>query len=214
MRRGAASAAGEHRLSIDRRRKKISRSFRLRDFSSRDNRLSARDASAEGRCALAYGQDERDLDKARRLTRFNLQVKRASAGLGLFAAEPIPKGARVIEYAGNLLTEEEYQKCRSSYLFDIGPKGALDGSPRWNRARYINHSCKPNCIAKVRGKRVFIHALRNIKAGEELGYDYGADYFDAYIADACRCIGCTAPRKPKKPKKKSAGRGRASLKRS
>lgn len=147
---------------------------------------------------MAYGQDERDLEKARSLTKFKLDVKRASAGLGLFAGEPIPKGAKVIEYAGNLLSEEDYQKSRSVYLFDIGPKGALDGSPRWNRARYINHSCKPNCTTKTRGKRVFIYALRNIKPGEELGYDYGSDYFDEYIGENCRCAGCASPKKPKK----------------
>ena len=139
---------------------------------------------------MADGQDERLLQQARSYSPFNLVVKRASAGLGLFAAEPIPKGVRVIEYVGNLLNEEQYQTSRSSYLFDIGPNATLDGSPRWNRARYINHSCKPNCTTKTRAHRVFIHSIRAIKPGEELAYDYGSDYFNAYIAARCRCIGC------------------------
>lgn len=119
-------------------------------------------------------------------------MKRASAGLGLFAAEPIPKDACVIEYVGNLISEEEYRASGSSYLFDIGPRGALDGSPRWNRARYINHSCVPNCEPTVRRQRIFIHALRDIAAGEELSYDYGSDYFDALIGAGCRCPKCVA----------------------
>lgn len=139
---------------------------------------------------MAYEHDGRLPTRARTVGEFELVVKRASAGLGLFAAEPIPKGARVIEYVGNLLTHEEYEKSRSVYLFDIGPRGALDGSPRWNLARYINHSCKPNCAPKVSRRRVFIHSIRAIKPGEELTYDYGADYFDEYIGARCRCVGC------------------------
>ena len=141
---------------------------------------------------MADGEDERLLREARCSSPFDLVVKRASAGLGLFAAEPIPKGVRVIEYVGNLLTEAQYQASGSSYLFDIGPKATLDGAPRWNRARYINHSCKPNCTTKTRGFRVFIHSIRAVKAGEELTYDYGSDYFNAYIAAQCRCIKCAS----------------------
>ena len=143
---------------------------------------------------MADGEDESLLQQARSSSPFKLVVKRASAGLGLFAVEPIPKGVRVIEYVGNLLSEEQYQASRSSYLFDIGPKVTLDGSPRWNRARYVNHSCRPNCTTKTRKLRVFIHSIRAIKAGEELTYDYGLDYFDAYIAAHCRCIKCARPR--------------------
>lgn len=119
-----------------------------------------------------------------------LKVKRASAGLGLFAGEPIAKGACVIEYVGNMISEEQYQKSRSLYLFEVGKTGALDGSPRWNRARYINHSCRPNCEPNIRRRRVFIHAIREIAPGEELTYDYGSDYFEANIGENCRCIKC------------------------
>jgi hypothetical protein len=131
---------------------------------------------------------------------FDLAVRRARAGLGLFAKAPIPKGACIIEYTGKLLTKEEYQASNSRYLWDIGPGKTLDGSPRSNKARYINHSCKPNCDPNVYKRRVYIHALRDIKPGEELSYNYGKDYFDEYIGKNCRCLKCM-PEMPAKPAK-------------
>lgn len=121
---------------------------------------------------------------------FELVVRRSRSGLGLFAAEPIPKGKRVVEYTGVLISEKAVDKSRSRYLFDVGTPGALDGSPRSNRARYINHSCRPNCEAQVRKRRVFIRSIRNIRAGEELSYDYGKDYFENFINGSCRCLKC------------------------
>ena len=112
---------------------------------------------------------------------FELAVKRASAGLGLFAASPIPKGACVIEYTGVPITAEEREKSNSLYLFEINSRKTIDGSPRWNTARYINHSCKPNCEIEIYKGRVWVFARRNIKPGEELGYDYGEDYVSAYL---------------------------------
>lgn len=121
---------------------------------------------------------------------FDLAVKRSSAGLGLFAKEAIPKKACVIEYTGVLLTPEQYQASNSRYLFDVGRNKTIDGAPRWNRARYINHSCRPNCDIEIQKGRVFIQARRPIKPGEELSYDYGKEYFDEYIGDSCRCLIC------------------------
>jgi len=67
----------------------------------------------------------------------------------------------------------------------------IDGSARSNIARYINHSCKPNCEAEIVAGRVFLRALRRIEAGEELSYDYGKEYFDMYIKPyGCRCAAC------------------------
>jgi hypothetical protein len=131
---------------------------------------------------------------------FSLAVRRARTGLGLFARGPIPKGACIIEYTGKLLTREEYLASNSRYLWDIGPGKTLDGAPRSNRARYINHSCKPNCEPDVYKRRVFIYALRDIQPGEELSYDYGKDYFDEYIGKNCRCLKCM-PETPAKPVK-------------
>jgi len=125
---------------------------------------------------------------------FELAVKRSSAGLGLFAASPIPKGACVIEYIGRQISREEMYTSNSRYLFEINSRKTIDGAPRWNKARYINHSCRPNCEIEIAKGRVWIFARRNIKMGEELGYDYGEAYVNEYLAGKCLCAKC-APKK-------------------
>lgn len=118
---------------------------------------------------------------------YDLRVKRSSAGLGLFAGEDIPEGKCVIEYVGRTLSEKETYTSRSKYLFEVTKRKTIDGKPRWgNPAGYINHSCKPNCEATVRGGRVFIVSLRAIGTGEELSYDYGEDYCLDHCTP-CRC---------------------------
>ncbi len=68
----------------------------------------------------------------------------------------------------------------------------IDGSIKENTAKYINHSCAPNCEIDIKNKRVFIFALKNIKAGDELTYDYDTEYFDAYIKPkGCKCKKCS-----------------------
>ena len=122
---------------------------------------------------------------------FDLAVRRATAGKGLFAQEPIPKGACIIEYVGPTLTEEEEETSRSRYLFEVTPKKTIDGWNKKNTARYINHSCRPNCEIEIRKGRVWVMARRNITPGEELGYNYGKNYFDSFIKPiGCRCIKC------------------------
>ncbi|MGE0828560.1 MAG: SET domain-containing protein [Hyphomonadaceae bacterium] len=122
---------------------------------------------------------------------FDLSVRRSYAGLGLVANEAIPKGACVIEYWGRQITKEEENTSRSKYLFAISDKKTIDGQDRKNIARYINHSCRPNCEPEIYRGRVFILAKRSIKAGEELCYDYGKEYFDAQIKPhGCRCVKC------------------------
>lgn len=125
---------------------------------------------------------------------FKLRTGRASAGLGLFAEQHIPAKACIIEYTGRVLSDEEYARSRSKYLFDLGRGKVLDGTTRANRARYINHSCVPNCEPTVYRGRVYIHALRDIAPGEELVYNYGEEYFDAHLKGKCRCPKCTAER--------------------
>ena len=125
---------------------------------------------------------------------FELAVKRASAGLGLFAGSSIPKGACVIEYVGRQISREEMYSSNSRYLFEINSRKTIDGAPRWNKARYINHSCRPNCEIEIAKGRVWIFARRNIKVGEELGYDYGEAYVNAYLSGKCLCAKC-APKK-------------------
>ncbi|MDB5264545.1 MAG: protein containing domain [Parcubacteria group bacterium] len=122
---------------------------------------------------------------------FKLNVKRSSAGLGLFAGEPIPKGVCVIEYVGRVVSKEESETSKSKYLFEISKNKTLDGKPKINKAGYINHSCKPNCEAEINKARVFILTTRAIKEGEELNYDYGKEYFDEHIKPfGCRCAKC------------------------
>jgi SET domain-containing protein len=130
---------------------------------------------------------------------FDLVVRRSRTGLGLFTESEIPKGACVIEYTGVELTKEQEERSRSRYLFEINARKTIDGAPRWNKARYINHSCRPNCEPNIHKGRVFIHARRRIKPGEELNYDYGKNYFEQFLKDICACPKC----KPEKPAKRT-----------
>lgn len=129
---------------------------------------------------------------------FTLRVGRSRTGLGLYAESEIPKGACVIEYVGPQISPEEELKSRSKYLFEVSARRTIDGAPRWNTARYINHSCRPNCEPNIHKGRVFIHARRRIKPGEELSYNYGKNYFNEYLKDICACPKCKPP-KPAKP---------------
>lgn len=120
-----------------------------------------------------------------------LQVMRGLDGLGLFAMEPIKKGTYVIEYVGEIITPEEGDRRNSRYIFGVNERIDIDGTPRWNIARYINHSCRPNCDAEEIKDRVFIVARRNIMLGEEITYNYGKEYFDEWIKPkGCRCVKC------------------------
>jgi uncharacterized protein len=121
---------------------------------------------------------------------YELRVGRAKTGLGLFAEGDIPKGACVIEYKGPEVPKHKEESINSLYLFEVNARKTIDGSPRWNTARYINHSCRPNCEPNIHKGRVFIHALRRIKPGEELAYDYGKSYFNEYLKDVCACPKC------------------------
>lgn len=135
----------------------------------------------------------------------NVKVKRSSAGLGLFAAVPIKKRETIIEYVGKRITSKEGDALENnSYIFTVNSKTDIDGSARWNTARYANHSCRPNCESVIRQARVFIVALKDIQPGEELTYDYGKDYFNDFIKPfGCKCVKCSAP---KKAKSKSASK--------
>jgi SET domain-containing protein len=122
---------------------------------------------------------------------FTLQVKRSATGKGLFAVDPIPKGTCIIEYTGTPVSERDQYKINSKYLFDVGRKQMINGNIPSNTARYINHSCKPNCEADGPSGKVYILSIKKIKAGEELTYDYGKEYFDEYLKPkGCRCVKC------------------------
>jgi len=94
---------------------------------------------------------------------------------GIFAAEPIPKRRRVIEYTGQNIGRAEAYRRRlrtNIYLYWVGPERAIDGAIGGSGAEFINHSCEPNLIARVRAGRVMLVSLRRIDIGEELLVDY------------------------------------------
>ena len=122
---------------------------------------------------------------------FALRVRKSSVGLGVFAEQDIPKNRFLLEYWGDLMTDDDAQEIGGRYLFELGNGKTIEGSTRENTARYINHSCKPNSEVRIVGNRVFIFSIKPIKTGEELSYDYGKEYFDYYIKPhGCRCPPC------------------------
>jgi SET domain-containing protein len=119
---------------------------------------------------------------------YKLSVHRSATGKGLFADEDIPADMCIIEYTGRLLTKEEEEKSTGKYLFDLGKGKTIDGNVKSNLARYINHSCVPNCEAIGPGGHVYIFSKKKIKAGTELTYNYGKEYFDEFIKPyGCKC---------------------------
>jgi SET domain-containing protein len=119
------------------------------------------------------------------------KVKKAKAGLGLFARKEIRKGECVIEYVGTMLTADQANQKGGQYLFEINTRRTIDGTTRKNTARYVNHSCAPNAEAIIEGSQVFIYAKKKILLGEEITYDYGKEFFNTYIKPKeCRCVKC------------------------
>ena len=146
-------------------------------------------------------------------------------GNGMFAVAPLRKGERLIEYKGQRRTHQDVDEGDTgdvesghTFLFTLNDEYVIDANHGGNSARWINHSCKPNCEAVLeeadgddqRKDRVFIEAIRAIKPGEELTYDYGITLDEPHTARlkkiwACRCgsRGCTGTMlKPKRPKKR------------
>jgi SET domain-containing protein len=120
-------------------------------------------------------------------------------GRGVYATQDIPAEAEIIEYVGELIDKDESGKRGTKqqehasktgdaavYIFNITNKYDIDGNFPWNTARLINHSCEPNCEAWSKGKRIFIHALRDIKKDEELTFDYGFDV-ECHAEHPCLC---------------------------
>lgn len=105
-------------------------------------------------------------------------------GRGVFAARRIRKGQRIIEYVGEIIdTKEEERRYDDSkmdrhhtFLFKIDDNTTIDGTRRGSDARFINHSCEPNCEAVWEERRIFIEAIKNIQPGVELAYDYAFEY--------------------------------------
>jgi uncharacterized protein len=102
------------------------------------------------------------------------------SGLGAFAKMPIRQGTRIIEYRGERITPSEADRRYADgpesrphvLLFTVNSRTVIDGGVGGNEARFINHSCSPNCEAVTEGRRIWIYALKDIAVGEELTYDY------------------------------------------
>ena len=113
-------------------------------------------------------------------------------GYGVFAAEAIHKNTRIIDYAGELVRngkacdarEERYLKRGCVWVFKVNRAWSRDAAVGGNIARFINHSCTPNCWYEVVGRTIWIRASRAIRRGEELTYDYSTD---GEPTIPCRC---------------------------
>jgi SET domain-containing protein len=137
-----------------------------------------------------------------------VKVKRGLAGLGLFAGEDIKKGELIIEYIGNILTKEQVDAIKTNqYLFEVNRNKTIDGSVRWNIARYCNHACEEaaNAESEIKKGRVLVKAIKNIKEGDEIVYDYGEEFVNEYIAPhGCRCTAKEHSYNAKKSKTETA----------
>jgi SET domain-containing protein len=142
-------------------------------------------------------------------------------GRGVFASRKIPAGTRIVEYTGERISEKQALKRSGldpdnpfhTFFFSLESGKMIDGGDGGSDARWINHSCAPNCEAQEEKGHVFIHALRDIKRGEELAYDYGLVIDEKMTKQLKQSYGCRcgaaecrktmlAPAKKKKAKKK------------
>jgi|TARA_B110000914_G_scaffold213803_1_gene216044 SET domain-containing protein len=112
---------------------------------------------------------------------------------GLYASRNIKADTVVIHYKGKLITKKEternpkYDNEKAIYLFNVNSRYDMDGDFEYNTARLINHSCNPNCEVAGKGLKLWIFALRDIKKGEELSYDYGFGFDENYKDYVCKC---------------------------
>jgi uncharacterized protein len=150
--------------------------------------------------------------------------KSAIAGRGVFATRRIRKGTRILEYTGERISPQEADErydddamdVHHTFLFIVDDDTIVDAAVRGNAARFINHSCDPNCEAAVEDGRIWVTAIRDIAPGTELVYDYGYEragqfkksYWELYAcrcgAKRCRGIILKKPKPPRRAAKKAA----------
>ena len=131
------------------------------------------------------------------------KVKKSKVhGYGVFASKEIEKNKKIIEYIGEKITKKEGDKRSaerikkylnkknegSVYIFELNKKYDIDGNTKYNKAKFINHSCNPNCEVDIVKNRIWISSIKKIKKGDELSYDYGYEFDkDDYMDHICRC---------------------------
>ena len=142
-------------------------------------------------------------------------------GRGAFALRRIRKGTRIIEYSGERISndeadrryDDEQMSRHHTFLFTVDGDVVVDAGVGGNEARYINHSCDPNCEAVIEDGRIYIEAIRTIQPGEELAYDYQYERDSTHTKEdealyVCRCGAGTCRgtilMPPKKPKRRKA----------
>jgi SET domain-containing protein len=163
-----------------------------------------------------YSANTHDISKicgySQAMSSRSFRVGRSRTGLGLFATKPIKSRAYIATYRGRRMTPEEADRLEargSRYMFTVNKRVTIDGSPRWNVARYINHSCKPNAEPMGRNGGIVIVALRRIEPDEEITYDYGKEYLEYFLEEGgCRCDHCRRKRAAKRRKQRRAARKR------
>ena len=119
-------------------------------------------------------------------------------GLGAFAKQKIRKGTRLIEYAGARITPKEMHERypdvdgvpHHTNLFAIDDDIVVDANVDGNDARFINHSCDPNCDAVIEDDRIWIETIRDVAVGEELAYDYAFELEERHTPAAKRRYPC------------------------
>jgi uncharacterized protein len=163
---------------------------------------SSRSAPSKRRGSKGSKVSKRAKKPAKPVPATHLVEARRSAihGTGVYAIAPIKKGTRIIEYLGERISHAEADRRYAdkgdddghTFLFIASNRTVIDAGVNGNDARFINHSCNPNCETVIENSRVFIDAVRNIKPEEELGYDYqltweSTDEPAELALYACRC---------------------------
>ncbi|MEY2948298.1 MAG: hypothetical protein RL084_1695 [Pseudomonadota bacterium] len=147
-----------------------------------------------------------------------MQVRRSGVhGKGVFALQDIAEGETLFEYVGEVISWDEAQDRHPhdpsdpnhTFYFHVNEDKVIDALHGGNSSRWINHSCNPNCEADEENDRIFIKALRNIKAGEELNYDYGLIIDEPYTPKLkaeypCWCGAATCRKTLLAPKRRPA----------
>ncbi|WP_051237412.1 SET domain-containing protein [Ottowia thiooxydans] len=158
-----------------------------------------------------------------------IQTRRSGVhGKGVFAVQDIPAGERIIEYVGEIIGWDEAlrrhphdpEQPNHTFYFHVDEDHVIDALYGGNSSRWINHSCEPNCEADEEDGRIFIKALRNLKAGQELNYDYGLVIDEPLTPElkaeypcwcgSTQCRGTLLAPAEKKKKKKDKKKGKKS----